>query len=142
MNHEETKFKFCMEAAADHPAEFLNGIKAKKLPDYWEEFWACYAAIRLHDEDYKTMVFDKYTGDAEEGNDFHLLLAYEKYLEFSEDPDYEPYLEAGYDYLVMADENLSPLLQDAFDALHTLLPVEEDVLPVEDNFYTQQLFIA
>ena len=141
IDSEEELFLHCMHEAADAPQTFLNKIWQKETPHYWEEFWAYYAALRLHNEDYKEKIYEKYVGETEEGNNFHLLLAYEKYLEHLDDPAYTPYLESGYDFLCLAEENMSPLLEDAFDALHTLLPVDEDVLPVEENFYTQKLFI-
>ena len=141
MNSEEQIFLHCMHEAAAAPQTFLEKVSRKETPAYWEEFWAYYAALRLHDEDYKERIYEKYVGETEEGNNFHLLLAYEKYLEYLDDPDYTPYLENGYDFLCLAEENLSPLLEEAFDALHSLLPVEEDVLPVEENFYTQELFV-
>lgn len=86
--NENVNFKRWMHQAAERPQDFLNQIKEKEEPEEWEIFWACYAAIRLHDEQFKEHVYEEFVEDCEEGNDYHLLLAYEKYLEYLDDPDY------------------------------------------------------
>ena len=139
---EKALCQLCMKEAAAHPADYLARVRAKTNPAYWEIYWACYAAVRLGDNQFARSVFDKYVPEDSEGNDFYLLLAYGKYLEYLDKPDDECIAYTSYDFLSCADGFISPLLQDAFDALLSLIPVPEEGLgePLH-NFYTQKLFV-
>ena len=123
---EGVNFKKYMHTAAARPQDFLDNVKGKAEPEEWKLFWAFYAAIRLHDEEFKEEIVEEYVEDQEERNDFHLLLVYEKYLEYLSDPEYEEYLESGLDFLDLADEGLSPLLSEAFEVLRSLLSHEKE----------------
>ena len=142
MNSEEQLFSFYMHEVAAAPQDFLTKVKGKAEPEYWETFWAYYAAIRLGDEKFKEQIYEEYIEDQDIGNDFHLLLAYEKYLEYLNDPDYPEYLMFGLDFLAWAEEGLSPLLNEAFEVLRGLLSPEEEEATAEADFYKKQLFIA
>ena len=141
MNHEEALFSFYMHEAAAHPLAFLATVKNKTAPTYWEEFWGYYAALRMEDEDYVEKVYKKYIEEEEDGNDYYVLLGYDAFLDHINRPDNEECVPIGYDLLMTAKDRISPLLKAAFQAMHSLLPVEGDTLPVEENFYTQQLFV-
>lgn len=141
MNNEASIFSFYMHEVAVRPLDFLITVKSKSNPTYWEEYWAYYAALRMEDYDFVEKIYAKYIEEEDEGNDFYVLLAYEAYLDHLENPEDEECVPTGYELLMRTKNRISPLLNEAFEAMHSLLPVEDDVLQVEENFYTQQLFV-
>ena len=139
---EKALCQLCMKEAAAHPTDYLARVRAKPDSAYWEIYWACYAALRLRERDFAQSVFDRYVPEDSEGNDFYLLLAYGNYLEYLDDSENEFMAYSAYDFLADADSIISPLLQDAFDALLSLVPdPEEGHCEPLDNFYTRKLFV-
>ena len=144
---EKAIFQFLMKQAAVRPGDFLENYKGKQAPEYWEKFWAVYAAIRIQDYDFLLRFQEEHESDEVDGdgNDFDLLNAYENYVYYLENPEDEKRLGAAYDCLALADGFISPLLEEAFDALHSLIPFPkndgDEPRETLKNFYTEQLFV-
>ena len=143
---EKSEFQLCMKEAAAHPADFLARIKAEVHPTYWEIYWAMYAAFRLEDRAFIKFVDETYIPaediDNLSGDNFYLLHAYGNYLDNLRYFDDEFVAYSVYDLLCCANGFISPLLQEAFDSLLSIVPGGSEVgcVPLQ-NFYTQELFV-